>query len=214
MIMKNFRVFSVIFVFLFLQLTAAALLICFSPISRQPILLSPSKEATQQSVEMLDALCRGDYTAAEQYLLGQPSLGADRPAADEAGRLFWDAFVESLSYEIQGPCLATDSGLAQTVAISYLDIDATSTTLRQRSEALLASRLANSKNTYDVYDGNNNYREDVVMEVLCQAVADALQEDAVYRTVTVTVNMVHSNGQWWIVPDNDLINAISGSVTQ
>lgn len=212
--MKNFRVFSAILIFLFLQIAAAAVFICFSPISDQPILLIPSQEATQRTEDMLDAVCRGDYAAAEQFLLGQPSLGVDRAAADEAGRLFWDAFVGSLSYELQGPCFATDSGLAQSVAVTYLDIDATSATLRQRSEALLEALLANSDNTTDIYDANNNYREDVVMEVLRQAVEEALKEDAAYRTVTITVNMIHSDGQWWIVPDNALLSAISGSIIQ
>lgn len=210
--MKNFRVFSAVFVFLFLQIAAVALLICFSPISRQPILLTPSQEASLRTEAMLDAVCQGDYAAAEDFLLGQPSLGVDRPAAEEAGVLFWDAFVESLSYELQGPCFATDSGLAQSVSITYLDIDATASSLRQRSEGLLEELVSNSENTDDIYDENNNYREDVVMQVLRTAVENALAEDAAYQTVTVTVNMIHRDGQWWIVPDDALLGAISGGI--
>ena len=120
--------------------------------------------------------------------------------------------MKSLSYELQGPCFATDSGLAQSVSITYLDIDATSATLRQRSEQLLETLLNSSDNTDDIYDESNNYREDVVMQVLHAAVEDALEEDAAYQTVTVTVNMIHRDGQWWIVPDDALLGAISGGI--
>ena len=210
--MKFFRVFSIVSAFLFAQIAAAALFLCFSPLSNQPILLMPSQEATQRTEAMLDSICSGDYAAAEKYLLGQPSLGADRPAGDEAGVLFWNAFADSLSYELQGPCFATNTGLAQSVAITYLDIDATSASLRQRSEQLLAALLERSDNMDDIYDENNNYREDVVMQVLHSAVEDALAEDAAYCTVTVTVNMIHMDGQWWIVPNDALLRAISGGI--
>lgn len=210
--MSKFRVFVAVFSFLFLQIAALSLLICFSPISQHPILLTPSQEAAHRTEAMLDAVCQGDFSTAESFLLGQPSLGADRPSTQEAGVLFWDAFVASLSYELQGPCYATDSGLCQNVAITCLDIHATSATLGQRSALLLEALLAQSDDTSDVYDENNNYREDVVMQVLRSAVEDALEEDAVYRTVTVTVTLIHSDGQWWIVPDAALLNAISGGI--
>ena len=210
--MKNSRIFSAVFAFLFLQLAALVLLICFSPLSHQPLLLKPSHEATLQTQDMLDAVCRGDYSAAEQFLLGQPSLGVDRPATDEVGQVFWDTFIKSLSYELQGPCFATGSGLGQAVSITCLDIDATSASLGQRSQALLEELLVSSEDTSDVYDENNEYRKDVVMEVLHQAVQDVLAEDAVYRTTTITVNLVQNDGTWWILPEDALLSAISGGI--
>lgn len=210
--MKNSRIFSAIFAFLFLQLAALVLFFCFSPLARQPLLIKTSREATLQTQDMFDAICRGDYSAAEQFLLGRPSLGVDRPAADAVGQVFWDVFIESLSYELQGPCFATDSGLGQAVSITCLDISATAASLGQRSQELLEALLVSSADTSDVYNENNEYREDVVMEVLHQAVRDVLAEDAVYRTTTITISLVQNDGTWWIVPDEALLSAVSGGI--
>ena len=50
------------------------------------------------------------------------------------------------------------------------------------------------------------------MEVLYDAAKDALEQDAKTVTFEVTVNLVHNNGQWWIVPEDALLTAISGGI--
>ncbi len=212
--MKRFSACGIIFAALALLLGLAALFICISPVTRQPVLLRPSQEAQLQARQFLTAVCQGDFTGAEQYLLDTPSLGVKRPARSPAGVLFWDAFVESLSFSLEGGCFATANGLGQAVQITYLDIDATAASLNQRSQALLDARLEASRDPSQIYDEHNNYREDVVMDVFLDAVREALDQDAQYRAVTVTVNMIHRDGKWWVVPDQALLRAISGGIVQ
>ena len=41
---------------------------------------------------------------------------------------------------------------------------------------------------------------------------DALEEDAKSKEQTLTVNLVYKKGQWWVVPDQALLSAISGGI--
>ena len=50
------------------------------------------------------------------------------------------------------------------------------------------------------------------MDVLAEAVAQALKEEAKNVTVELTLNLIYRDGQWCIVADNALLDAISGGV--
>lgn len=208
--MRICRFFSWIFAALAICLAALTLYICMRYTATEPMLLTPAGDARDRAVEMLDAICLGDYSGAEKILLGNPSLGADRQPEDPVGVLIWDAFVDSLSYELMGDCYATDSGVALDVCIHSLDISSVTASLSSRSHSLLEQRVAEAENVSLVYDANNQYREDVVMEVLFQAAQDSLAQDSRFTASLLTLNMVYRDGQWWIVPDNALTQAVSG----
>ena len=177
-----------------------------------PVLLAPPEEATHQVVGLMDAVCEGNFDAASAYLLGQPDLGVNREATDPVGVLIWDALCDSMSYELVGECYATEDGLAQNVTLSYMDITSVTPTLKERSQTLLEQRVEEAEDLDDVYDEKLQYREDFVMTVLYDAAVDALEEDATTTTVDLTVNMVYQNEKWWIIADNNLLDAISGGV--
>ena len=46
-----------------------------------------------------------------------------------------------------------------------------------------------------------------------EPVLEALAEDAKSTTVSITLELVYADGQWWVVPSDDLIRAISGGIT-
>lgn len=201
-----------VFAFTGLLAAAAAVVLSLSSIHAEPVLLENSEHAREQVIAMLDRVCAGDYEGAGAMMRGKPSLGADRDAADEAGVVLWDAFVSSISYELEGECYATDSGIAQDVNITMLVLDSVTASLRQRTQDLLQQRLEEAEDVSQIYDENNNFREDVVMDALLEAMEAAIGEDAAYETVQITVNLVCTRGQWWIVPDDALLEAISGGI--
>ena len=96
--------------------------------------------------------------------------------------------------------------------VTCLDLNSVTGSLRERSQALLEERIANTTDLTEIYDENNDYREDVVMEVLYEAAREALAEDAVMVTVELTVNLKYQDGKWWVVADKALLDAISGGV--
>lgn len=206
------KVLSVIFAIVGIAAAAAAVYLGLSNRDTDPVLLAPPEAAKQQVEGLMDAVCAGDYTAASAYLQGQPNLGVDREATDEVGVLIWNAFCDSMSYELVGECYATEAGLAQNVKLSYMDITSVTAVLKERSQALLEQRVAEAENLNEVYDENLQYRESFVMDVLYDAAAAALEEDAATMTAELTVNMIYQDGTWWIIADKDLLDAISGGI--
>ena len=77
---------------------------------------------------------------------------------------------------------------------------------------MLEKRVEEAADISEVYDENNEYREEFVMDVLYEAARQALEEDAVTRTVELTIQLVYSEGQWWVVADSALLDAISGGI--
>lgn len=177
-----------------------------------PVLVEPSQAAIRTADAILAAVSNGDYATASAMILGVPDLGVDRAAKDQVGVLLWDAYQESLEYEPAGDSFATDDGIARAYTVRYLDVNAVISTLRDRSRVLLEQRVETAKDMSEVYDENNEYREDFVMDVLYDAAAQALEEDATCVEKTFTMNLVYREGKWWAVPDNALLSAISGSL--
>lgn len=206
------KLFALLFTALGLCSAAAAIYIGMNFTDRNPQLLTLPTVARSQVITMMDAVCEGDYVQAGQCILGNPSLGVDREAADEVGVLIWDAFQDSLSYELVGECYTTEDGLAQNITVTSMDIESVTVQLRDRSQTLLEQRVAEAEDTSEIYDENNEYREDFVMDVLYDAAVQALDEDARSRTVELTIKLSYSDGSWWVVSDEALLNAISGGI--
>ena len=195
-----------------LAAAAAAVYLCMQFVDAKPMLLTPADEAQNKVVMLMDAVSAGDYGEASQAIYGTPSLGVDREAADEVGVLIWEAFQSSISYELLGDCYTTEQGLAQNVSISCMDVTSVTVNLKERSQSLLEQRVAEATDVSEVYGENNDYREDFVMAVLRSAVEDALREDAREMTVELTVNLSYQDGEWWVVADEALLDAISGGI--
>lgn len=191
-------------------LAALTVVLSLTCLNADPILVTVPEDAEQRASALMIALSRGEYDEAEKMLYGNPNLGVDREAADEVGILIWDAFVSSIDYEFSGDFYATDSGIARNVSITALELASVTENLGQRSQALLERRVANAEDVSQVYDENNDYREDFVMNVLYDAAYQSLQEDARYVSREVTLNLVYRQGKWWVMPSQELLSAISG----
>lgn len=160
----------------------------------------------------MESITNGDYSNAEMYIAGNPDLGASEIPSDEIGAMVWEEFIKATDYSLSGECYATNEGLAQNVTYTYLDISSVTANLRDRSQALLKDRINSAKDVSEIYDENNEYRSDVVNEVLVQAVKDALREDAKYITTEITINLKYQDDQWWVEADQALLDVLFGDV--
>ena len=84
--------------------------------------------------------------------------------------------------------------------------------LRERSQAMLQQRVDEAEYMDEVFDEDHQYREDFVMDVLYDAACKALEEDAKTMTTELTLNLIYQDGQWWIIADRVLLDAISGGI--
>lgn len=210
--MRRIRFFSAIFGLIGIAAASLGVYLALTNIYSAPELLEEPATARQQVQTLFDALCQGDYDTVSSCLYGQPKLGMDREAADPVGQLFWNAMRESYSWETRGEFHATDSGVSLDVSVSALDFDSMTRNLRTRAQALLEERVLSAEDTSEIYDENNEYREEFVMAVLHDAAGDALKEDAEMIRWELTLNLIYENGQWWIMPEQDLLEALSGGI--
>ena len=210
--MNKIRFFSVIFGLLGICAAVLGIYLALDNMDASPVLVEQPQEAKHQVVTMLDALCGQDYETVSASLYGTPDLGLSREAQDDVGKFIWEAFAESVRYELVGEFYATDSGVAQNVVISGMELGSVTENLKDRSQSLLEQRVAEAEDPDEVYDENNEYREAFVMDVLEDAAREALEEDAREVTWEITLNLVYENGQWWIMPESTLLEAISGGI--
>lgn len=201
-------IFGLTGMFLALVCVFAALL----NINASPVLLRQPQSAMDQVTTMLDALCEGDFASVSGCLYGTPDLGLDREAEDPVGRLFWDALAQSFSYEMGEKFHATDSGISLNVTVRAMDLSSVTANLGDRARVMMEQRIAEAEDTDDIYDENNDFREEFVMDSLYRAAQEALEQDARQTSWELTLNLVYENGQWWIMPEQDLLRAISGGV--
>lgn len=179
-----------------------------------PVLLNAPEDSVRQAEQLMDAVCAGDFAAAESLLQGTTDLSTGREPADSVGKLVWDAYVESLDYELVGSLYATDTGLAQNVKLIHMELDAATEQLGSRARALLQEAVDSAEDVSEVYNADNSYREELVHEVLQEAARQALEEDVRYTYQVFPVRLVYEEGQWLVVTDREFWKAVSGGVSE
>lgn len=211
--MKLSRVLIVLVFAVLAACTAAAgFYLSFENLEAMPVMVERPASAEQRVYALADAVNDSDYDTISALLYGNPNLGIDREAADDVGVLFWEALEDSREFELIGECYATESGLAWDAKLTCLDLGSVTVNLRQRAQTMLEERVAAAEDTSEVYNENNDYKEEFVMAVLYDAAKDALAEDARTVTYEFTLNLIFTNGQWWIMPEGTLMKAISGGI--
>lgn len=191
---------------------AVAIFCCIRYADAKPILLTTPQSAQTQVITMMDAACTGDFDTVSQSILGAPELGLDKPVADTVGELLWDAYLESMHYELAGECYATEDGIAQDIVFTSLELDSVTSNWHRRSNDLLEQLVREAKDTTEIYDENNEYREDFVMDVLYDAAVAALEEDARLITQELTIQLQYQDGRWQVVSEKALLDALFGGI--
>ncbi len=194
----------------FLFLASAALL---SVTSRKASvrLFYPSDEATVLTQTFMESVSTGDLESAASLFLGQPQLDADDQHSSPLSAVLWEAFTDSISYEFQGGLSVSGSGCSREVCVTALDIPAVMALLREQAPALLNQAAAASQRE-QIVDEAGSYREDFVMDVLCKGAETILKGQTPVVSRTYSLELVSQDGRWWILPQKDLTDLLSGSI--
>ena len=210
--MKKRRIISNFLTVLGLASAVCTIWIVALAISAEPVMLLRPDGAVDRAGDMMEAVCSGDYETASGMLYGHQSLGTCPEDSSPSVNLLWDAFLDSLEFDFAGDCYGTDTGLAIDVNIRSLNILSVIEGLDSRAQTLLNQRIAAAQDITEVYDEDNNFREELIREVLQEATLQALEENKQYQTQTIPLHLIYDGGQWWIMPDSELMNVLSGSV--
>lgn len=212
--MKVSKLFAGLFGLVGVALMAAVIMIAFHFRTSNPVLIGTAKGPTETAQNLMDAVCRGDYTTASSLILGSPDFGVYSAPEDPVEKMVWQAFKNSFSYSILSEPYATDSGVAVEVCLRYLTLDSVTKDLRVRSQAIMEQRIAETDNMEEIYDENYEFLESFVMTALYDATVQALDEDAMYHSVKFTLNLVWEQDRWVVVQDSDLLYAITGGIVK
>lgn len=210
--MRKTSIISGLFGVLGLCTAVLGLVLALTNMNASPVLVEQPKAARERVETMLEALCQADYATVSESLYGEPNLGLDREAVDPVGQLLYQALVESFTYEMVGDFHATDSGVSLDVVITALDLDSVTASLRDRAQAILEQRIEEAEDMYEIYGEDHEIREEFVMDALYRAAEDALKLDAKQANWELTLNLIYEDGKWWVMPENTLLQALSGGI--
>ena len=172
------------------------------------------RELPQGAVSSADAFAQvlndGNLEAAAQMIYGQPDLGVAGMPKNAQTAAVWNAFIESIAFDYTGKWKVNDQGLSREATLTALDVASVLEKLPEQAQTLVNQKIASAAELTDVYEESGSFREDLVDEILQQAVQQTLSQDAVTITREVTVKFVNRDGAWWVVADQALFHALSG----
>lgn len=209
--MKVAKFFSGIFAALGAAVMALSLGMISLGLNASPRLVEVPQGAVDQSQALADALTAGDFASAGKVLYGQPELRVEVDTQTLAGQKVWQAYLNSLNCELTGACYATDTGIARDATITALDVSGVADDIGVRTHALMTQRVEAAEDMDELYDEAGSFRRDLVEELLLEAVDQALDEGT-WITYDVTLTLIQREGQWWVAPDQALLQALSGGV--
>ena len=210
--MKISKFFAALFALVGIVAGAGTVWLCLNCLDQEPVLVKVPQAAVSRVDTLFRCVCEDDYEGASRVMYGSPDLGGDYQESSAISGMIWEAYVDSLEYELSGDCQATSTGVSQKVTLHYLDITSVTDGLQERSRELLQQRVAEAEDVEEIYDENNDYRQDFVDAVVADAAKAALREDAAFVETELTVELVYDQGQWWVLADDALMQAISGGV--
>lgn len=178
---------------------------------KSPVLLSIDQGAQDRCRDFAQCLRQGDFDSLSQTLLGTPQI--TQYSGEEAlSKRIWQAYVSSMDCALEGTLYGTDQGLAQNITLEALDLEDLGARLEEKVPLLLEARMEKAQDIQELYDGGNGYRQEVIDQVLLQALDEVLSQKPQTRETALTLRLCRSRGQWLIQPEGDLIRFLSGNI--
>lgn len=187
-----------------------ALLLGLTQRTAMPRSCSETGDPQKSVTDFFDAVCAGDLAACDRMVSGYSTIGFEGKAATDVGRKLYAQLLESYDYKLVGGIKQGSGCYTQRVELRYFDISATTEELNSLSKECLSRHMYSSEGS-EIYDENGNYREEIVMQSLGEALDILLAEpEEYYVTAELDVTVRLDGAQWKIVMDNGLKSALLG----
>jgi len=197
-----------------LVLACVGIVISLTCTNREPVALTPLPDPMETVGCFFDGICNQDYAAAYACLNGYETLGLENIPEDATAAAFWNLVRENTSWEPASDCSITGTTASVDVAVTAPDLKLLTATLGDDVNTLLELRADEALDPTEIYDENNNFRSELVMELYGNALQALFsQENPAMSTKTVTISMIYSNKEWKITPDSTLFSALTGGVS-
>ena len=187
-----------------------AMILCVAAANIGTLVAKPTGDPQETVEGFFDNLIGGNYSEAYACLSDYSDLGLQNEPGTEEGRLIYDALRKSWSYTITEPCTQEKLKASQRLSLRYLDLNAVEEDAASRVDEIL-NGIVQSRSMAEVYDENNNYRQEVTDEVYLTALSQTLEKaSSFYKVSDFTVNLTYDGGKWLMATSPELISALLG----
>ena len=194
-------------------LTATAMTVCF-PSVRENSMVTVSQDGARDTVEhFFTALKGGNYAAAEDCLT-EGGSGTDGGIGSGLQAEVLSALQESWNCRLLGECITEKTGGWQEVQLQVLDFSKMEKDLQRGTREQLLE-LSQTMERSQIYDEEGAYLPEAAETAYEAALSELLTHPQDYYGSTgLRVQLRLTQDGWKIVPTKDLMNALSGNLTQ
>lgn len=192
-------------------LLVGSVVMSFAALCRPAKAVKPTQEANACAQSVLRALDDGDLSKVEEYFYGKPTLGLEREPATAEGKQIWNAYRDSITVTADEGCCAEGTTIYQTAQVTALDISEALSRLDEEAAALLNQKVETAEDPAALPDENGEVPQTLKDELCAQALTQVLA-DAKTVTTRITFQLMEQDGQWWVLPDQAMLDVLSGAV--
>ena len=180
--------------------------LCFAASKGDALVLGLNREAQKDLFpDFFAELRAGDYDAAMEYVSNYESLGFEKDST-ELVELYKTNLLKSYSVSVVDHDAGEHSGLSgsQVIDLTFLD--------SRRLLAAINEKTAVAVKDYLFY-GNKLESDEQALSFVYTALSECLQTpEAYHNTERLTVQTCYEDGEWKIVIDDVLMNALQGYI--
>lgn len=209
--MRISKLASAVFAVAGTVLLIGSVVMSFVALGRPTTAVEPTREANDVAQSVLSALDHGDLSNVGTYFYGAPALGLDREPATAEGKQIWNAYRDSIKVTADEGCDAEGTTIYQTAQVTALDMSEALSRLDEEVAALLNERLETAEDPAALLDENGEVPQTLKDELRAQALTQVLA-DAKAVTTQITFQLMEKDGQWWVLPDQAMLDVLSGAV--
>lgn len=188
----------------------AGIIAVFWGLQAEPVILREPEKARQCAEEFLQAINDGNLAEAADYLPDPSALGEVPEDADPIAALIWDTYRTQLEAELVSGLYTTADGLCMDMELTALDVDDVVEKIGTLAVERMQERVAAASDMSELYGDDGQYRPELVDDVLQQAALETLMCDLPTVTTGITLHLTQSGEAWKVIPDQALIDALTG----
>lgn len=192
-------------------LLVGSVVMSFAALSRPAKAVKPTQEANACAQSVIRALDDGDLSKVEEYFYGKPTLGLEREPATAEGKQIWNAYRDSITVTTDGYCYGEGTNIYQTAKVTAMDITGTLSQWDKGAGELLKQKIDAAEDPAVLLDEGGDVPQTLKDELRGQALTQALS-DAKTVTTQITFQLIEKDGQWWAVPDQAMLDVLSGGL--
>lgn len=194
-------------------LAVLTVVLSFTCRNANPIVLGGQSRAQKQVQALLRDVQAADAALVADYFTPGTDLAQiynlDNPVAKELYGIVW----KNLTYENVSKVRGDSASLALDVTVNAPDAAKLLASAKEQVRPLVNASIESGTDTETMYDEDFQLREEFLNEILLEAL-ERVKGDIPFRQERITVYIRRSDSGWEILPEDGLIDALSGWIRE